>query len=113
MTMPATISVAALAAAAVVGVLPAKSAPRSKVETSKVLIRSMTYAPIVLKVDVAQRVVWVNNDLVPHTVTAMDGSFKSDAIAPGASWTLVPAKKGTFVYACDFHPAMSATLIVK
>ena len=42
----------------------------------------MAYAPPGLEVQAGQSVVWVNNDLVPHTVTAREGAFRSQSVAP-------------------------------
>jgi len=91
----------------------ATAAPPAAAGPVAIAIEGMAYAPAVHHARRGERVTWVNKDLVPHTVTAKDGSFRSPAIAPGAAWSLVAAKAGSFAYACDFHPAMSATLVVE
>jgi plastocyanin len=58
-------------------------------------------------------VTWKNDDLVPHTVTADDGSFKSPTIEAGKEWSYKVTQKKTFSYKCDFHPNMHAKLIIK
>lgn len=78
-----------------------------------VIIENMKFAPATLQVRRGERIVWTNQDLVPHTVTARDGSFDSQAIAPGSSWSLVAAKTGAVDYACLYHPAMAAHLVVR
>jgi plastocyanin len=78
-----------------------------------VVIENMQFAPATLEVRRGERIVWTNQDLVPHTVTARDGSFDSHAIAPGASWSLVAGKTGAVDYACLYHPAMVAHLVVR
>jgi plastocyanin len=58
-------------------------------------------------------VVWQNADLVPHTVTAEDGSFDSKVIDPGKSWKFTFKKAGKIAYHCLLHPTMHAQLTVK
>jgi plastocyanin len=50
---------------------------------------------------------------VAHTVTALNGTFDSNMIAPGATWKYVVKKTGTFEYKCSYHQPMTATLTVK
>lgn len=58
-------------------------------------------------------VVWTNNDLVPHTVTALDQSFDSKVIDAGKTWTLVLKKIGITNYKCTFHPSMIGKITVQ
>ena len=104
---------ATAAAATLAALLASAAAAPAPAGGLTIAIESMAYAPAAAHVRRGARVTWVNKDLVPHTVTAKDGSFRSQAIAPGASWSLVPAQAGAFAYACDFHPTMSATLVVE
>lgn len=76
-----------------------------------VTIEGMRFTPERLTVHRGERIVWVNKDLVPHTVT--HAAFDSRIIAPNASWTYVAQKPGQYVYACTLHPAMKAMLIVQ
>ena len=85
---------------------PASATPRT------VAIENMRFAPAILHVRRGERIVWVNDDLVPHTVSAKDGGFDSGAIAPGASWSLATSAHGTRVYYCKFHGGMDATVVV-
>ncbi len=55
---------------------------------------------------------WTNNDSASHTVTADDGSFKSDTLATGATFSQTFAKAGTFAYHCAIHPSMKGTITV-
>jgi len=70
------------------------------------------FVPEALTVQRGDRVVWVNQDPLPHTATA-DGTFDSKSIAAGQSWSYVARKPGEFAYVCQFHPGMKGTLIVK
>ena len=55
-------------------------------------------------------IVWINKDIVPHTVTAKDGSWDSGLIEAGGQWELVVTKETIPAYSCRFHPSMTAKL---
>ena len=81
--------------------------------THTVTIENLQFNPPDLEVQRGDRVVWVNKDLFPHTVTAVSKAFDSGSIAAGASWTYVPHKRGEYAYGCNFHPNMKGTLRVR
>ena len=71
------------------------------------------YSPESVTVTVANgTITWHNKDTMSHTVTADDGSFDSESIAPGAMWSYKFTKPGTFKYHCAPHPWMTGTVIV-
>ena len=78
-----------------------------------VVIENMQYNPPELHVHRGERIVWVNKDLFPHTVTAAAHAFESGSIAAGASWTYVASKAGEYAYGCSFHPTMKGILKVQ
>lgn len=79
-----------------------------------VTIEGMEFRPSRLVLHRGDRVVWVNQDLVPHTATAADGKgFDSGHIAPGASWEHVVQGDGSLPYVCTLHPTMQAVLEVR
>ena len=78
-----------------------------------VIIENMQYNPAELRVHRGERVVWVNKDLFPHTVTAAAHAFDSGSIAAGASWTYVAGNTGEYAYGCTFHPTMKGILKVQ
>ena len=88
-------------------------AERSESKTHTVIIEGMRFQPERLTVARGDRVVWVNNDLVPHTATSKDGGFDSKAIQAEKSWGFTARESGEFAYICTFHPTMVATLQVK
>jgi nitrite reductase (NO-forming) len=73
------------------------------------------YSPPTLTVviGVNNTVTWVNNDNVPHTVTANDGSYNSGNLNPGQSWSHTFTAPGTYTYYCSYHSWMKGTIIVK
>ena len=76
-------------------------------------MEGLGFSPSELTVHPGDRVTWMNKDLFPHTVTAVDGTFDSKTVPANEQWTLVVSKTGTFPYSCTFHPVMKARLIVK
>jgi plastocyanin len=105
----AALSVPAAASAAG----PAASEPARDTPVHTVTIAGMQFSPAALQVRRGERIEWVNTDLVPHTVTARDGSFDSKTIAAGAAWAWVPTRTASVAYACAYHPAMTASLTVR
>lgn len=99
---------AALCAVVACGLVPAAMAAP---QTHTVAIAGMRYVPETLTVRRGERIVWVNRDVVPHTVTHK--SFDSGVISPDATWTYVASAPGRYSYGCALHPTMKATLIVQ
>lgn len=104
--------------AAVAGLLWAGAAgsaagARPAPQTYTVTVENMRFDPQDLKVRAGDRITWVNKDLFPHTATAAGKAFDSRSIAPNGSWTFVSGKRGSYTYACSFHPTMKGTLTVQ
>ena len=86
---------------------------RSEPKTHTVTIEEMRFQPERLTVARGDTIVWVNNDLVPHTATSETGRFDSQTIQTAKSWKFTARTKGEFAYICSFHPTMKAMLNVK
>jgi plastocyanin len=80
--------------------------------THVVKVEGMTFQPASLTVMRGDTVVWVNNDVVPHTVTAA-GKFDSRNIEAGRRWTWTATAGGRFDYVCSYHPGMKGRVEVK
>lgn len=93
--------------------LAASAAASPRTTTHTVTIEGMQFSPPELTVHRGDRIVWVNKDLFPHTVTGTNKVFDSGGIAAGSSWTYVANKVGEFPYGCTFHPTMKAALTVQ
>jgi plastocyanin len=94
------------------GVSLAAEAPRKAV-THTVTIDATAYSPKTVTVAVGDEVVWVNKDVLVHTVTARDGGYDSRDIPPGGSWSFTPKGAGLFPYHCSYHVPMKGTLRVR
>jgi plastocyanin len=97
-----------LAAAALA--LAAGCTPAPKPRAVAVQITGFVFAPATANAAPGDTVVWTNRDLVPHSATALDGSWDSGAIAPGGTWRHVVADGDTAGYKCAFHPNMTGRI---
>jgi plastocyanin len=77
-----------------------------------VSIKDLAYDPSPLQIEAGTTVVWTNNDQVPHTATASDGSFNTGTIGPGESASVTFTAPGTISYVCLYHPSMNGTIQV-
>jgi plastocyanin len=80
--------------------------------THTIEIRNFAFAPARLQVAVGDTVVWINRDVVPHTVTDSLARWDSGEIGAGERWTWVASEAGRFSYLCEYHPSMTGTLEV-
>ena len=90
---------------AAVASAPATAAPA-------VHISNFTFGPALLKIRVGQTVTWTNDDDIPHTVTAIDHSFKSKVLDTGEHFSFTFAKPGLVGYFCSLHPHMTGKVMV-
>ena len=81
--------------------------------TVKASMKSIAFQPGRIEIPTGTTVAWTNNDAVQHTVTAVDRSFDSGNMAPGASWPHTFTKPGTYQFFCVVHPFMKGTVIVE
>ena len=76
-------------------------------------IKNFAYMPMAVTVSVGSSVTWKNLDGEPHTVTSLDGLFRSGALDQDDSFTFKFDKPGVYKYVCSIHPKMRAEIIVK
>jgi plastocyanin len=104
-----------------VGVIVAASIYALRAEVMKqdseshiVLIQNMRFTPAIIDVRIGDRVIFRNEDLVPHTATSANNrNFDSGTIEAGATWSLRCARETRMEYRCTFHPTMTGSIIVK
>jgi plastocyanin len=70
------------------------------------------YRPDLAIVTPNSQVTWDNRDVAPHTATALDGSFDTGRIQPGALGSATVPSQGAIPYRCTIHPWMTAILQV-
>lgn len=76
-------------------------------------IRNLEFSPKELAVAPGDTITWINYDIIPHTVTAVDESWDSDLIKAEGKWQTVVTADMDENYFCRFHPNMKATLSIK
>ena len=117
MILPAMLALAACsgssspAASAAPSVAPSVAPPDAT--GSAVTIASFKFEPATLTISVGTTVTWTNNDSASHTVTADDGSFKSETLGKGGTFSQTFTTAGTFAYHCNFHSSMTGTITVQ
>jgi plastocyanin len=78
-----------------------------------VQIQGYAFTPAETTIPAGAIVAWTNLDTVPHTVTAVDGSFDSGNLGPGETYVHAFETAGTFAYVCSYHPSMQGTITVE
>ena len=76
-------------------------------------IVDLTFEPATIEVDAGATVTWINDDGVPHTVTAREDEFGSGVLMRGDSFSQAFSEPGTFDYFCAIHPSMTGTVVVR
>jgi len=92
------------------GTAASAGAADQKPKTYTIVIKGFKFTPDKLEVNAGDVIVWRNEDIVPHIVTAE--KFKSKNLDEGESWSYTAKQKGDFPYNCRYHPTMTAELIV-
>jgi plastocyanin len=91
----------------------AAAAPAPAAAGPTVRIDNFTFSPATLVVKPGTTVTWVNNDDIPHTVRAVDGSFRSKTLDSNERFSTTLSKPGEHAYFCSLHPHMTGKVIVK
>lgn len=81
--------------------------------TVAVGMNRLQFEPEDITVKTGAKIVWTNNENVPHDVTAEDGAdFKSEVFGEGGTFEYTAEKAGTIKYVCTLHPGMDGTITV-
>jgi len=87
---------------------------RASAETDSAIVMSnFDFTPMAITVPVGTTVSWTNKDGEPHTVTSLDGQFRSGALDTDESFKFKFTKAGVYRYVCSIHPRMTGTVTVK
>lgn len=82
------------------------------VKADTVFMRQMQFQPAELTVNIGDTVVWINDGIVVHNVTAYpDSDWTSDSMRVGNSWKKVVTD--SFSYFCSLHPTMKGEVIIR
>ena len=107
--MRATLGGVLVAVGALLGAPAIAAAPPA----ATVKMTQAGFVPAALEVAAGTTITWINDDDMPHSVTANDGTFDSGPIQPGKTYRWTATPPGTIAYHCIFHPSMTATTTVK
>ena len=78
-----------------------------------ITVEKFAFSPKEISVAPGTKVVWVNKDETPHTVSAADKGFVSKALDTDDRFEFTFAKPGDFSYFCTLHPFMTGTVHVR
>jgi plastocyanin len=93
------------------GMMGIGAGPTAPADTS-VRMAGSRFEPSTLTVAVGETVRWFNDDALPHTVSATDGSWDSGNLAPGQAFERRFDTAGSYPYLCRYHPGMTGTIEV-
>jgi len=79
---------------------------------TRLTIDNFTFKPATLTVPVGTRVVWENDDDIPHSIVETAGKFHSAALDTEDKFSFTFDKAGTFEYFCGLHPHMTGKVVV-
>lgn len=91
---------------------PVPVTPTPATGEQAIRISDFAFTPLTITVAVGTLVTWTNRQPdIQHTVTADDGSFRSDPLSTGSSFSHVFTIVGTYSYHCSIHPDMTGTVV--
>jgi len=76
-------------------------------------IAKFAYASKEITIAPGTKVVWINHDETPHTVTSNDKSFASKGLDTDDKFEHTFASEGDFTYSCTLHPFMTGIVHVR
>jgi len=79
---------------------------------AQIEITKFAFQPKELTVAPGTKIVWINHDETPHTVSASDKSFVSKGMDTDDRYEHTFDKEGDFAYFCTVHPYMTGTVHV-
>lgn len=80
---------------------------------TEVHVAGLDFRPARVKVGVADTVVWINEDIVPHTVTGEEDEWRSGELEVADEYRWVAPRPGVYRYSCEYHPTMVGVLEVR
>jgi plastocyanin len=76
-------------------------------------INNFAFSPETITVKVGSAVTWTNQDPFAHSVKSADGSFVSQDLEQGQTFSATFTTAGTFAYICGIHTFMTGTVVVQ
>ena len=94
---------------------PAGGAPTPTPAAGVVYVteKDFQFDPPTITVAAGTKVVWTNKGPTIHTIADRAGTWGSDVLQPGDTFSHVFTTPGTYTYHCTLHALMDGTVIVK
>jgi len=92
--------------------LPTASRARQDAREAEVRIARLEFHPTRIEIAAGDSITWVNEDIAPHTATAVDGEWDTGPLGQGDAARIRFDRPGVYPYACAFHPHMVGTVVV-
>jgi len=102
-----------LGGALALAVLPRAVAAHDRAHEIEVRIARFAYRPARIEIFVGDSIVWVNDDLAPHTATADDAAWGTGPLDRGGARRITLEAAGEHPYFCGFHPHMKGLVVVR
>ena len=100
-------------AAALLSVILLSAAGGIRPRTHVLRITGFEFVPPSITVSVGDTLSWTNEDIVPHTATAIGGAWNSGTIAAKGRARVVVRASGRIDYQCALHPSMKGTVVAE
>lgn len=81
--------------------------------TTAVEIKDFAFSPETVTVKVGSAITWTNGDGFAHSVKSADGSFVSQDLQQGQSYSATFSAPGSYAYVCGIHNSMTGTVVVE
>jgi plastocyanin len=76
----------------------------------EIALQAFGFVPAVQAAAPGDTLVFVNHDAVPHTATALDGSWDTGNMPANTTRTVIVPAAGGGDYRCTFHPTMTGRI---
>lgn len=96
--------------------LPVNNPPATQHTTTlngtNITISNFAFDPADITVPAGTTIIWTNMDSVGHTVVADDGTWKSNDLSQGDTYSHTFSQAGVYMYHCGVHPSMTGKITV-
>ena len=75
-------------------------------------INNFMFKPDTITVPVGTKIVWQNDDDIPHSIVETTGKFHSPALDTEDKYSFTFDKAGSYEYFCGLHPHMKGKVVV-
>jgi plastocyanin len=79
---------------------------------TRLTIDNFTFKPDAVTIPAGTRIVWVNDDDIPHSIVETTGKFHSPALDTEDKFSFTFDKAGSYEYFCGLHPHMKGKVVV-